>query len=639
MKSSRSFCCRPGCLLAQIISFVILGLALIGSGVLMRSAILTDDHVDSLICGKLCTPKIGDARYDTFVNSSADPTTMPLMYQKFWYFNLTNHQAFVNGAKPIVQEKGPYTYLKTTLRTGVEFSDDDDTVSYNQMEHYTFVPDRSCADCDPDKDQFVNVNPGVMAGFNTLSLLPPEPKNNQSLTIVAQAFFQTSLPKCPLYGWNMTNGAPNTLGRDGKPTTASPNCPFGWAVPQKLPFAIENMAAETAHELTPNAPFLNISNPLSLFHDYNNWTQAEHALLHSSYGIGGKCILDDITLGTPIPFLPSLANYTRCRVAAASNVTDLQWTVNTGRRQLSQIGRVSKFLGNTTFNIWPHRENPACSATQSPNCQNRFTEVSGSNQHNFQPAWKNPASMESRILEVFNPTLINAAKFKYLKDVSHEDISAKRFAGFEDFPASGLIDGTKVARTKLGMLAPLFFSRAYQADVKNQNFDCFLQDGKTPCEEGVKQLSQESRLNSYIDVEPHTGAVIQGLESAQVNVLVDSLLTSPGITGNPYTKMQAVYLPGLRFEVGAELTPTVADHVRGGIRELKVATFLYHHGAIIFCPVGGLLILAAIYCGRQLVLAKLQSRMDEQQQRLVNAEYNNVSYGTSPAAYSTQTRW
>lgn len=638
MKSRRSCCCRPGCLLAQMTTFGLLAIAFVAIGLTMRSLILTDDRVDNLLCGKLCTPKPGDDRWATFVNSSADTSKMPLMYRKFWFFNLTNHAEVLNGSRAVVQEKGPYTFLQTTLRSDLTFSDDDAEVSFNQMMHYTFRKDLSCEDCDPDKDQSINLNPGVLAGLNTVGSLPPF-KKNPTVHILSSTFFQQEEAQggCPLFAWNMTNGAPITQDRLGRNTTDNANCMFGYGVPSQLPFAVESASVALGNKVS--AKKLQLSNPLSLFHNYDNWAKARHALETTTYGLGGKCHLTTIAIQT-------LANFTRCEVSG--NGTDWQWTVNTGRKAIADIGVVSKFLGNTSLNVWPvdSMHNPCHDSPLGPNCQFADSPVHGSNQRNFAPSWKNPGDIEHRILEVWNPTLMNAARFKFSEDVSHQSISAKRFTAYKAFPPSGMINGMSPSKVKLGMLAPLFFSRPYQFDVTaNKNFDCLLADGKTSCEEGAKQLKEASRLETFIDVEPHTGAVIQGLEAAQINVRIDAFITSKeiGIPGtpiaNPYTKVQQAYLPGLRFEVGAQLTSEVADNVRPGIRELQVATFLYQYGTVNFCGVGGLLFIVAILLGRKYVQVKIEERLGEMNQSLVNAEFDPQRVYSEPAAYSAQTHW
>ncbi|XP_063591608.1 lysosome membrane protein 2-like isoform X2 [Penaeus indicus] len=66
------------------------------------------------------------------------------IYMQFWFFNVTNPDAIrYHGAKPILQEVGPYTYEEKRLKYDLEWNDDEGTVSYLQNKSFIFVPEMS----------------------------------------------------------------------------------------------------------------------------------------------------------------------------------------------------------------------------------------------------------------------------------------------------------------------------------------------------------------------------------------------------------------------------------------------------------------------------------------------------------------
>lgn len=60
-----------------------------------------------------------------------------------YFFDIQNPKDILNGAKPVVLEKGPYSYLEYFLKFDVEWSDDGDTVTFNTQKFYVFDPESS----------------------------------------------------------------------------------------------------------------------------------------------------------------------------------------------------------------------------------------------------------------------------------------------------------------------------------------------------------------------------------------------------------------------------------------------------------------------------------------------------------------
>uniref|UniRef100_T1JNU7 Lysosome membrane protein 2 n=1 Tax=Strigamia maritima TaxID=126957 RepID=T1JNU7_STRMM len=66
------------------------------------------------------------------------------IYMHFTFFNVTNSADYVaNRSKPIVEEIGPYVFREYRQKVNISFSDEEDTVDYEQIKWFTFEPERS----------------------------------------------------------------------------------------------------------------------------------------------------------------------------------------------------------------------------------------------------------------------------------------------------------------------------------------------------------------------------------------------------------------------------------------------------------------------------------------------------------------
>ncbi|KAF8384931.1 scav-4 [Pristionchus pacificus] len=69
----------------------------------------------------------------------------------FYFFNITNQDEMIyEGAKPHLVEVGPYSYLETEFKEGIEWLDDKTKVHYRSNKTWVWNPDTSCAGCRED---------------------------------------------------------------------------------------------------------------------------------------------------------------------------------------------------------------------------------------------------------------------------------------------------------------------------------------------------------------------------------------------------------------------------------------------------------------------------------------------------------
>ncbi|XP_068608935.1 LOW QUALITY PROTEIN: lysosome membrane protein 2-like [Brachionichthys hirsutus] len=84
-------------------------------------------------------------------------TPPPPVYMEFFFFNVTNVNEFLNGARPEVQQVGPYTYREYRYKENVSSVEDDSKVSAYTTKSFVFLRDRSVGDPAVDSVTTVNV--------------------------------------------------------------------------------------------------------------------------------------------------------------------------------------------------------------------------------------------------------------------------------------------------------------------------------------------------------------------------------------------------------------------------------------------------------------------------------------------------
>ena len=84
-------------------------------------------------------------------------------FTKFYFFNMLNGEDFVkHGVKPIVEQKGPYTFREEVEKVNLVWHDDN-TISYNRRKFWYFEPDLSVG---PLEDTVVSLNFPMVTAVN-----------------------------------------------------------------------------------------------------------------------------------------------------------------------------------------------------------------------------------------------------------------------------------------------------------------------------------------------------------------------------------------------------------------------------------------------------------------------------------------
>lgn len=140
-----------GCLLVS-------GIALISLGVVIPYVV--DDEIDQGLRDELVIDSLDHKNYDDWVRNNA--TDAPAEYYKFYVFNITNAADIPGGAKPVVEEIGPYVYRQIKEKLNVQFLEGGDLVEYLTWTKYIFDPSESFAGADPLTDAVNTVSLGYL---------------------------------------------------------------------------------------------------------------------------------------------------------------------------------------------------------------------------------------------------------------------------------------------------------------------------------------------------------------------------------------------------------------------------------------------------------------------------------------------
>ncbi|XP_070706478.1 lysosome membrane protein 2-like isoform X2 [Pempheris klunzingeri] len=90
----------------------------------------------------------------------------PPVYMEFFFFNVTNLNEFLQGAKPQVQQVGPYTYREYRYKDNVSMLETGGMVSAYNTKSFVFLREKSVGD--PAVDSITTVNIPAWAVMNTV---------------------------------------------------------------------------------------------------------------------------------------------------------------------------------------------------------------------------------------------------------------------------------------------------------------------------------------------------------------------------------------------------------------------------------------------------------------------------------------
>ena len=157
--SSSSSCCEKKATLACCVASAAFGVVFVGLG-LVALFLGKPFFEDYIINSMALTP--GSDRFESWLR----PPVQPHLYG--YAFHVTNHEAVLRGAKPIVEERGPYVYKSTTVKDSDDNIawNDDGTMTYRPRKVYVYEPSLSGEGLDPFNDFIVVPNIPLWTGLN-----------------------------------------------------------------------------------------------------------------------------------------------------------------------------------------------------------------------------------------------------------------------------------------------------------------------------------------------------------------------------------------------------------------------------------------------------------------------------------------
>ncbi|XP_029024959.1 lysosome membrane protein 2-like isoform X2 [Betta splendens] len=88
----------------------------------------------------------------------------PPVYMEYFFFNFTNLNEFLAGAKPVLKEVGPYTYREYRYKDNVTMMENNTMVSALNIKSFVFLREKSVGD--PAEDNITTVNIPIWAVMN-----------------------------------------------------------------------------------------------------------------------------------------------------------------------------------------------------------------------------------------------------------------------------------------------------------------------------------------------------------------------------------------------------------------------------------------------------------------------------------------
>ena len=93
----------------------------------------------------------------TEVSKQWQDPSVPI-YLQFFVFDIANPMEAMQGERPYLAQKGPYSYREHRLKKNITWNSKTASVTYNEKMSYVFDAETSCDSCDPFTDIVTTVN-------------------------------------------------------------------------------------------------------------------------------------------------------------------------------------------------------------------------------------------------------------------------------------------------------------------------------------------------------------------------------------------------------------------------------------------------------------------------------------------------
>lgn len=412
----------------------------------------------NLVIGKELALKQGTDAYDRWV-------TLPIdLDMKLYIFNVTNKEEIMKGAKPKLQELGPYVYKQHRHKVDIKYDEQADTLSYRQILVHTFDPVASAPFT--EDDMVTTVNPALLSMINTMTNIPVLSKGTMFVDAAAPLLFPDGVFVTTTADKLLFRGVPIPCGKMGTDSEA-------------------------------HSPAASLRGPGALRDGFTPKPRLAALITCSSF----KRIK-----------VPTMQTRDNGDVAFSlfgnkNNTDDGVYTVQTGITRPEELAQITAWNGKPYGTAWGA---PTCNA------------VNGTQGDIFSPYITKDSS-----ISVYSTDICRSMTLKYLQDSSYRGIPGYRFSPTSEVMASAAENGNnycfcpQVARglTKengclkrgaldlsgcQGIPVIVTYPHFYEADPS------YL--------DAVEGLNPQAELHRMqLDIEPMTGTPLHGGKKMQLN--------------------------------------------------------------------------------------------------------------------------
>jgi hypothetical protein len=523
--------------------------------------------------------------YDVF----QDPSSQDVTYlRKFVMFNVTNTEDVCNGSIPNLVPVGPFVFRQHKYKPPASIKwPGSNQLQYEYFNDFTFEPTLSIDERTgrqlSDQDSFMLYNGAFFGAAYRLkqidpNLRPSSPWNGSTVQMLSAGMMNDYVTQCTTIGPNAPNGPASGVFQHH--TFAK----YIWGYQDPLWLVLQHMINNPAYNVTFYVP------SISKF-QFNHTQPAPEPI---SPETGQRC--------------PMWDNQSVC-VSSGNAMT----SQNTGQDSLDSIGVLTQWAGHKTLPWW------------DDGCQDFKGATDGTQ---FKPGLS-----KSDRPRVFADAMWRPIELAYVQDSSVKGVDTLRFGLAPEAMLSSRknpenvcyyqdVDGFVNLSTAL--YAPLLVSKPYYLDADTK--------GSLPLNLTVNNVTltpNRDRDDSYLDVEPITGAPMRVSVKVQMNLLVGPQPTyyddPTGVVPEIYTVTQNLaqtvvpfFTAEDYFEVSDKLVTQFKDDVLLLINFAK-------YGGIAFTVVGALTLLLGI-----LQLRRVRNQENDGDYKNLNVAYPN-GYGTGKA--------
>nr|XP_045610405.1 lysosome membrane protein 2-like isoform X1 [Procambarus clarkii] len=474
------------------------------------------------------------------------------IYMQIYLFNVTNPDAIrYHGAKPVLQQVGPYTYLEVREKYNLDWNHTKGTVSYRQ--NISFFFNEEMSNGLKETDYITTINAVMVTVAAKIENLGPAV---QAMAELAFLRFKESLFISRSVGELLFRGYKEPLLAElakyiGDPTNS--NGRFGFFYP------IAAQVFGTQNNLILNAVWSQLEKGLDLFDRhtvgellFDGFLLPEfdfdfsHLSPKLNFTQGWTGTIYEILQKMGVSNIPAFLQENKLSLLFGRNDTnDGIHTVSTGEKDMSTYLETQEWNGKSALTYW---NDQYC---------NMINGTDGSQYP--------PKVTKDTVLKIFTSELCRSLYLTYEKEIKHNGIHAYRFTAPEKMlqAASENPDNACYCYPDMnhclgsGMLSLEPCAKGAKVIMSTPHF--YMGD-KIELAKLVGLNPSKEEHETFLDVEPKTGVTMKAAKKIQINVPLRPYGNLPSFKNVP-----EVTFPILWVNESADVNATVSKEVIKGV--------------------------------------------------------------------------